>query len=289
MVHRLLLCTDMDRTLLPNGRHEASPRSLDYFSVFVHHEKVRLAYVTGRHLSLVTQAIDDYDLPTPDYAITDVGTKIYQYNRDGTWRTLEAWTKRIEKDWQGKTHEDLKKIFDDLKLLTLQTDDKQSTFKLSYEVSLDADVDSLLDCMSKRLDDQGVEASLVWSIDEQKAMGLLDVLPRNATKFHAIEFLYETIGYELGEVLFCGDSGNDLAVMSSPIPSVLVANASDDIKALAESQASSAGNAQTLYLAHGGYLGMNGCYSAGILEGVWHFMPSMRRALQTIKEAVDEE
>ncbi len=286
-MHKLLLCTDMDRTLLPNGTHEASPGSLDYFSVFVHHEKVRLVYVTGRHLSLVTQAIDDYDLPTPDYVISDVGTKIYQRNDEG-WVALKAWTEHIKKDWRGTTHDDLKKTFDDLKSLTLQADDKQSTFKLSYEVDLDVDVDSLLVCMNKRLGDQGVEASLVWSIDEQEGIGLLDVLPRNATKFHAIEFLYETIGYELGEVLFCGDSGNDLAVMSSPIPSVLVANASDEIKALAESQACSAGNRQALYLARGDYLGMNGCYSAGILEGVWHFMPSMRCALQTIKEAANE-
>ena len=31
-----------------------------------------------------------------------------------------------------------------------------------------------------------------------------------------------------------------------------------------------------LYLAHGGFLGMNGNYSAGILEGVAHYHPDTR-------------
>jgi len=35
-------------------------------------------------------------------------------------------------------------------------------------------------------------------------------------------------------------------------------------------------DAASLYLAHGGLLGMNGNYSAGILEGVVHFIPATR-------------
>jgi len=272
----------MDRTLLPNGNQEVSACALDYFSMFVHHKDVCLVYVTGRDLSLVEEAIEEYHLPTPDYAITDVGTQIYQRKHD-QWFSLDTWETEIQRDWHGKTHRDLEALFKDISLLKLQPKHKQNTYKLSYEIDLKEDINLLLALMNKRLDDLAIQASLVWSIDEMTNTGLLDVLPRYATKLHAIEFLMSHKGYTLNEVVFSGDSGNDLAVMSSAIPSVLVANASEEVRGLALEHAKTEHNTDTLYFANGSYLGMNGNYSAGILEGVWHFMPSMRTALEKIQ------
>ena len=45
----------------------------------------------------------------------------------------------------------------------------------------------------------------------------------------------------------------------------------EDARAAAEAF----GNSEALYLAKGGFLGMNGNYSAGILEGVAHYHPKM--------------
>ena len=74
-------------------------------------------------------------------------------------------------------------------------------------------------------------------------------------------------------MLFAGDSGNDLPVLASEIPSVLVKNARPEVKRQAQEQAEATGQDGHLYLAHGGILGMNGNYAAGILEGVAHFHP----------------
>jgi hypothetical protein len=52
-----------------------------------------------------------------------------------------------------------------------------------------------------------------------------------------------------------------------------VANASADVRDEAKQMALNLGEMDALYLAHGGFLGMNGNYSAGILEGVAHYMP----------------
>ena len=51
---------------------------------------------------------------------------------------------------------------------------------------------------------------------------------------------------------------------------MLVANADPQVKSLV-----AAANPATLYVAQGGYLGMNGNYSAGILEGVAHYHPAL--------------
>jgi hypothetical protein len=40
--------------------------------------------------------------------------------------------------------------------------------------------------------------------------------------------------------------------------------------------AASSGHSAQLYIARGGYNGMNGNYSAGILEGIAHYHPQWR-------------
>ena len=268
-----LLCTDLDRTLLPNGAQPESPQARRRFARFVGHPAVTLAYVSGRHLALVQAAMSDFAIPAPDFAITDVGTKIY--SRDGGWRVWPDWETEIGPDWAGYDHAALEALFADLKDLRPQEDEKQNTHKLSYYLPLQADQDALDRIMRARLDKRGVRASLVWSIDEPAGVGLLDVLPARATKLHAIELLRERLGIPLERTLFAGDSGNDLPVMASEVPSVLVANASDEVRETAVAQAQAGGHGQALYLAEGGLLGMNGNYSAGILEGVVHYRPEL--------------
>jgi len=185
-----------------------------------------------------------------------------------------AWEAEIDSDWGGMQHAQLRELFGDLPELQLQEAGKQNTHKLSFYVPLEIDRETLLAVMQTRLAEHGVHASLVWSIDEPAAIGLLDVLPEHATKLHAIEFLAAKLGFAAQDTLFAGDSGNDLSVLSSTIPAVLVANASAEVKQAAQAQAAAAGHAAALYIANGGFLGMNGNYSAGILEGMAYFYPA---------------
>ncbi|MCI5162809.1 MAG: haloacid dehalogenase, partial [Candidatus Electrothrix sp. AX5] len=52
-------------------------------------------------------------------------------------------------------------------------------------------------------------------------------------------------------------------------------NARQEVAEKARMLAAAAGNEASLYLAQGGFQGMNGCYSAGILEGVAHYYPEI--------------
>ena len=124
--------------------------------------------------------------------------------------------------------------------------------------------------MDARLKQEGIKANLIWSIDEKASLGLLDVLPASANKLHAIRFLMQQKDFSHKNTIFSGDSGNDLDALMSDIPAVLVANADAEVKSLVANV-----NRHTLYIAKGGYLGMNGNYSAGILEGVAHYWPEV--------------
>jgi len=273
MSEHLLLCTDLDRTLLPNGHEPESAGAREQFTALAQRPEITLAYVTGRHRALVQEAIADYRLPQPDYVISDVGTRIYRSEHDH-WQPWPQWETAIDGDWGGMDHAQLHALFRDLPELQLQEQSKQNTHKLSYYVPLKADSEALLAVIQERLVEHHVRASLIWSIDEAAATGLLDVLPEHATKLHAIEFLDAQLGIEIQDTLFAGDSGNDLPVLSSAIPSVLVGNASTEVRQAALALAAAAGHADALYIATGGFLGMNGNYSAGILEGMRHFHPA---------------
>ena len=270
---RLLLCTDLDRTVLPNGPQPESEAARRYFAALAARPEVTLGYVTGRHRTLVEQAIHDYSLPRPDFVISDVGTTIYQVTGND-WQQWRDWQQEIEPDWAGLGHADLRVLLLDVAELRLQEPGKQNLHKLSYYVPLYADTQALSVDIRQRLEAGGVQASLVWSIDEPNDVGLLDVLPARADKRHAVSFLMQRNGFSLAETVFAGDSGNDLPVLVSEIPAVLVANAGEAVRREALSQAASRGNSAALYLAHGGYLGMNGNYTAGVLEGVVHYVPA---------------
>jgi hypothetical protein len=272
---KLLICTDLDRTLLPNGEAPESAAARAHFAALVQRPDVDVAYVTGRHQALVLAAIEEYRLPTPDYVLGDVGSTIYEI-QSGEWRLWQEWQDEIAPCWAGYTHDRLAALFEDMELLTQQEPEKQNTFKLSYYVPETTDVDALLQDMQQRLQRNNIRASLIWSVDDLEHVGLLDLLPQNATKLHAVEFLMQRKGYAHDKTLFAGDSGNDLAVMASEVNSVLVANARADVRQQAREQAAQHGNTDHLYVARGDFLGMNGNYSAGIVEGLVHFMPWTR-------------
>lgn len=281
MAPRLLLCTDLDRTLIPNGPQPESAGARRTFASFAARPDVTLAYVSGRHRALVEEAIATYRLPVPDYVIGDVGTTIYEVGPERLWQPDTRWEGQIAADWNGLAHGDLLLLLKGLPALRLQERSKQNRLKLSYYLPLYQDIDELAASLEERLASAGVHARLVWSVDDIADIGLLDVLPASASKRHAIEALMAVRGFSLEDTLFCGDSGNDLEVLTSPIRSVLVANSRPDVCRLAREMSAEQGTADRLYIARGDFLGMNGNYSAGILEGIAHYHPDWAERLRS--------
>ena len=272
---RLLICTDLDRTLIPNGAQPESSGARERFSALASRPEVTLSYVSGRHSALVRRAIAEYRLPLPDYVIGDVGTTLYKVDSHEDWTAQTKWEDEIATDWRGHTHAELKSELTGVRELRLQEESKQNRFKLSFYFPLDADVEKIKKQVGNRLGKAGVHASLVDSIDEPAGVGLLDVLPKRATKFHAIEFLMQQLGFDFGNTVFCGDSGNDLEVLVSPIAAVLVANGAADVRSTAQQGSEARELADRLYCASGDFIGMNGNYAAGMLEGIAHYHPAI--------------
>ena len=279
---KIMLCSDLDRTLIPNGFQPESPDARPFLRRLAQRPELILVYATGRDTGLIAEALKTWDLPLPDIAVGDVGTAIYTVA--GTldspqFDPWQDWQEEIAADWNGNKRHDLLKMLMDFKVLRLQAEEKQKAFKLSFYCDSGLDLEGLAEKMKATLLENGIRASIVASIDEMADIGLVDVLPERATKVHAIYYIIEKYSIDASRVVYAGDSGNDLPALTSGLNAVLVRNASEDVCRQAIEIASRKGNEFTLYLAEGGFMGMNGNYAAGVLEGLTHFMPAVRNWL----------
>lgn len=282
----ILLCCDLDRTVLPNGYAHESPGVRDILARLVSEAGLTLAYVSGRNLQQLQEAIDEYNIPVPDYAIGDVGTTLYDVVND-RWQADADWSNDIGKDWQNHDATTLQSYLEDMDELDLQEANRQNTHKLSYYVTLEIQEKSVVSRIQHRLNEHQIAANIIYSVDEIEETGLIDILPARASKYHAIDFLGRRLELGKENILFAGDSGNDLPVLTSDIPSVLVNNAQPHLKKTARRLADSSGRAQQLYLARGGFHGLNGNYCAGILEGLAHFHQHLRPLISELTNSSD--
>lgn len=283
MVSAICLCSDLDRTILPNGPQEESAGARNVLREIAKHPGMILVYVTGRNQSLVIDAIDEFDIPVPDYVIGDVGTTLYRVAGSG-WKMMESWWQHIGSDWKDMTGQDLALLLEDLHELQMQESAKQSRFKLSYYTDSTVDHRRLVANIRRRLQSKRIAAAVVWSVDAAEEVGLIDILPEHATKLHAIKFFLKMQKISEDRAVFAGDSGNDLDALTSGLQAVLVKNAANDVRKEALELLSKKQMADRLYLARGGFLGMNGNYAAGVLEGLAYFFPQtetwMREAIR---------
>jgi sucrose-6-phosphatase len=270
----ILLCSDLDRTLIPNGAEDESPQARPLLAALAAHPQLRLAYVSGRDKNLVKEAMAEFDLPEPDFVIGDVGTTLYHV-QGSQWHMNQGWQHEIARDWHGHAHDDIAELLADMdaKDLELQPPEKQNRYKISYYTDPSIDYRRLKQQVTDILADHQVSAHIIWSRDDAEQRGLLDILPRQANKLQAIRFLMADEAFEESNTVFAGDSGNDLDVLVSGLQAVLVKNAADDVRRTALDRLAEDGLKDRLYLAKGGFKSMNGNYAAGVLEGLVHFFP----------------
>jgi hypothetical protein len=273
MTEPLLICSDLDRTLVPNGDAPESPGARKLFRKLAVHSAVQLAYVSGRDVGRVKAVIDEFNLPMPDHVVTDVGSAIYDTRSGNLWQRNHDWEADIGQEWGDRAAERIAGALSTVSFLKPQEASKQGPLKVSFYFPSELSEPEVQQAVREPLTELDTPVTLIYSIDEPRDIGLLDVVPNRASKLHAVHFLMQMLEIPMDRIVFCGDSGNDLSVLASPLRGVLVANASSSVKHEALRLAAQAGTESQLYVAKGSFMNMNGNYAAGILEGICHFFP----------------
>lgn len=235
---RYLLIADLDFTLL--GDDAALRRFADW-----HRPRCgwfKLVYASGRLHHAMRQAVEENGLPLPEALISGVGTEVRRFGGP----PLAGWNDHLDYGWSA---ERVRAALAQFGQLQLQPDEFQSQFKVSYYArQLRA---AQLEWVRSALRAHRVHAELIYSSDRD-----LDVLPRGANKGSAAAYLARRWGWPLEQVLVAGDSGNDLALFQQGFCGIVVANAHDDLKAMAGPRA---------------YLSSLPC-AAGVLDGVQYWL-----------------
>jgi hypothetical protein len=81
---------------IPNGNQEESVHARAVFRQLAENSNISLAYVSGRDKKLILDAIEEFYLPLPDYAIGDVGTILKKFDKS----SVLATGKFFRHEWQ---------------------------------------------------------------------------------------------------------------------------------------------------------------------------------------------
>jgi sucrose-6F-phosphate phosphohydrolase len=262
-----ILATDMDRTLLPNGKWEADSEAISLFNNLTEQDDVLVVYVTGRNLDLTEKAIREFGVRYPDVLCGDVGTTIRKYVHE-QWQLDERWADLIHlrsPRWDAGA---IKNAVAGIDGLREQESEHLNPFKQSYYVD-HARKEQILGEVDDRVKGKFDEV-IVYSFDSQDGKGLLDFLPESATKKTALEYVAQEFGSAREDVVFCGDSGNDIFPLTAGFSGVLVKNADQQLVDNVH-EAMRVNPQLRLYFARGNFKGLSGYYTSGVIEGAYHY------------------
>ncbi len=209
-----MIVTDLDNTL--TGDNEA----LEEFKDLIRsHDHIGFGIATGRRLDDAMQLIEELGLPKPDVLDTDAGTQLH-YGKNLTPDL--SWQKQIGYAWKPR---EIRDLLDSTPGLFLQSEQKQSEYKISYEI--DPDVAPSVHAIRKMLRSAGLRATVNLSLKIY-----LDIVPVRGGADVSMRHLLYKWGFAPDKVLVAGDSGNDMGMLLGRTLGVVVANYSPELEKL---------------------------------------------------------
>ncbi|QDV69876.1 Mannosylfructose-phosphate phosphatase [Rosistilla carotiformis] len=252
-----VLATDLDGTLIPLEGNPANRRDLLRLHNHFESADATLVFVTGRHLESARQAITDFQLPCPDWIVCDVGSTICRSSGDGRFESVAPYEACLDKLADGVSLADVHAALKSIDGLRLQESEKQGRFKLSYYAD-QAVLPTVTQQVGARISE--LPYSMISSVDPFNGDGLIDLLPRGTSKAFALQWWTEHVGREATDLIFAGDSGNDLAALTAGYRAIVVGNASDAVVQAARAAHRDAGWTDRLHVARE-------VATSGVLEG----------------------
>jgi len=262
MPMKKIFISDIDNTLVPQKK-AMDGKALEKLRERISASELLVAYASGRHLGLLLAGIEKHTLPKPDFLISRVGTVIHE-RKNGTWTVHSGYSAFIGRSWGGRDHAYIRKLLSDITELKEQEETAQDTHKQSYYLDMKYDKTEVIKKIRNVLNKTGCDSKVVYSIDQVKNVGLIDILPEKSGKGGAIRFLSEELLVPLANILYSGDSGNDIDAFTSGSKAVLVGNALPETRENVQKIRTNPQFEKNIYIAEKPFI-------AGVLEGLDFF------------------
>ncbi len=214
-----LFVSDIDNTL--TGDEKALQELGTLLKTQRESQEMLFILCTGRSLSAVLEGCQTEGLPEADVLICHVGTEIYLPPFHVGMQPLVGWQNWLRSQFSYRLAEYL---VEDLEGWIPQPSSNQTEIKLSGYVegpSAEATVAEI----HRRAKEATEDYLIVWS--HQK---YLDILPAEAGKGKAIQYVKQHLGLTPTQVIVAGDSGNDNSMFEHGFQGIVVANAQPELK-----------------------------------------------------------
>ena len=206
-----------------------------------------LVYNTGRSLDSFEQLLRDKAgcLARPDVLIGAVGTKIFNYAGAGRWAEDAGWAARLDEGWdldavRDAAYRALAEAGRDG--MHFRPPEEQNAHKVTCGVRVEA-LPRVLETVRGALaaahgggggggsgggsnggsNSGGVEVNMITSGTGD--WRFLDLVPLRAGKREALDYVARMHGFAPAATVACGDSGNDILMLSGSSLAVVVGNA----------------------------------------------------------------
>ena len=166
------LATDLDGTLIPLDADPQQQQALRKIEAVLAEHNLSLLFVTGRHFASVQQAMQQHQLPQPDWVICDVGTTILQRRTAepvGLFQIADEYADHLQKLVGDCPADVLIQNFAATPALRLQESEKKGAYKVSFYTAAES-LKSVTADVQQTLQTMAAPWSIISSVDPFKAM-----------------------------------------------------------------------------------------------------------------------
>lgn len=206
-----LIASDIDNTLIISGKK--NPDTLkNKFQALLEKNQLLLAYFSGRPLQEIHCSSMYEQLPTPNFICSDLGTYLYKISEKKPILVSE-WEHYKNEMLLKEKWADIYNLLINHKISSLEKQDAiyQTPTKLSY-FSKRGMVEENITLIKSIIGNKPYDIIITDTKDHN--IVYFDIMPNFINKGTALRFLCDLIKINNSEMIFCGDSENDLTAFS---------------------------------------------------------------------------
>ncbi|CAL50185.1 HAD-superfamily hydrolase, subfamily IIB [Ostreococcus tauri] len=229
----ILIVSDLDGTMVGNDEYTRAFRQ--FWESSAKPPGSKLVYSTGRSLESFTRLIEAKAdvLVQPDGLICAVGTKVFQRASDDAstaWTEDVQWTAALDVNWSCELVTRAAQEAIDAcghENAHFQPADEQNRHKVTIGVR-DEIVSEVETMIRQACDSNGLDYTVI--VSGSGGWKFVDCVSAGAGKLESLEYVRKRLGFELLDTVACGDSGNDILMLSGQTRCIIVGNAESELR-----------------------------------------------------------
>ena len=260
-----IVAMDLDGTLFPERSAPDDGALSRLIDAIKCHELIDV-WASGRRRTSACRKAAELNIPLPEFFIAELGPTLLRKSARGELIEEPAWPRHFQDSLQDWNRDRVKSALRHTPLLEFQEKRPSSPFKLGYRFEPEMRSEAVR-AATELAREASKDALVVTTIDIERNIGFVDIVPFCADKRAALEWLRQELGIPPRRVAYAGNGGNDIPALTAGWLGIVVKNASPEVKGKVTSLAREKDLEDRIHHASG-IEDLNGNFASGIIEGL---------------------